>query len=35
VADHHVFIEKGHVPWTGDNARLAAQPDLWERYLGV
>ena len=35
VADHHVFIERGHVPWTGDNARLAAQPDLWERYLGV
>ncbi|KMW45663.1 branched-chain amino acid transport system ATP-binding protein [Ralstonia sp. 151470066-2] len=35
VADYHVFIEKGHVPWTGDNARLAAQPDLWERYLGV
>lgn len=35
VADHHVFIEKGKVAWTGSNADLAAQPHLWERYLGV
>jgi branched-chain amino acid transport system ATP-binding protein len=35
VADSHVFIEKGQVAWAGDNAALAAQPELWERYLGV
>ncbi len=35
VADCHVFIEKGKVPWTGSNAALAAEPHLWERYLGV
>ena len=35
VADHHTFIEKGRSPWTGDNAALAAEPELWERYLGV
>ena len=35
VADSHVFIEKGKVAWAGDNAALAAQPELWERYLGV
>jgi branched-chain amino acid transport system ATP-binding protein len=35
VADHHAFIEKGRCPWSGDNAALAAEPELWERYLGV
>lgn len=35
VADQHIFIEKGQVPWSGSNAKLAAAPDLWERYLGV
>jgi len=35
VADHHIFIEKGQVPWSGSNAKLAAAPGLWERYLGV
>ncbi len=35
VADRHAFIEKGRSPWSGDNAALAAEPELWERYLGV
>ncbi|AWI80768.1 ABC transporter ATP-binding protein [Parazoarcus communis] len=35
VADHHAFIEKGRSPWSGDNDALAAEPELWERYLGV
>jgi len=35
VADRHIFIEKGKVPWAGNNAELAAKPELWERYLGV
>ncbi|QDF97379.1 ABC transporter ATP-binding protein [Azoarcus sp. DD4] len=35
VADRHAFIEKGRSPWRGDNAALAAEPELWERYLGV
>ncbi len=35
VADHHNFMEKGRSAWRGDNAALAAEPGLWERYLGV
>ena len=35
VADHHIFIEKGTVPWSGSNDQLTADPSLWERYLGV
>ena len=35
VADRHCFIEKGRSPWAGDNAALAAEPELWDRYLGV
>ncbi|MDO9596374.1 MAG: ABC transporter ATP-binding protein [Azoarcus sp.] len=35
IADHHAFIEKGRSPWRGNNEALAAEPELWERYLGV
>jgi branched-chain amino acid transport system ATP-binding protein len=35
LADRHVILEKGHVVWTGPSAELAADPTLWQRYLGV
>lgn len=35
VADRHIFIEKGTIPWSGSNDQLTASPALWERYLGV
>jgi branched-chain amino acid transport system ATP-binding protein len=35
VADRHIFIEKGTVPWAGSKAEFAAQPELWQHYLGV
>ena len=35
LADHHVIIEKGHVAWTGSSAALAADRELWHRYLCV
>ncbi|MEZ5842163.1 MAG: ABC transporter ATP-binding protein [Hyphomicrobiaceae bacterium] len=35
LADHHTIIEKGRVVWRGTSVELAAQPELWHRYLGV
>jgi branched-chain amino acid transport system ATP-binding protein len=35
LADHHVVLEKGQVVWSGSSAALAADPALWERYLGL
>jgi len=35
LAHHHTIIEKGRVVWQGDSGQLAAQPELWHRYLGV
>lgn len=35
VSDQHLFIEKGQIKWTGTQAQLQGQPELWERYLGV
>ncbi len=35
LADRHVIIEKGHVAWSGSSDALAAEPALWQRYLGV
>jgi branched-chain amino acid transport system ATP-binding protein len=35
IADHHTIIEKGKVVWHGDSPTLAADPDVWHRYLGV
>jgi branched-chain amino acid transport system ATP-binding protein len=35
LADHHVVLEKGRVGWAGSSAALAADPALWQRYLGV
>ena len=35
LADRHTIIERGRVAWTGDSAQLAADPQLWHRYIGV
>ena len=35
VASQHTVIERGQVVWQGDSTQLAAQPDLWQRYIGV
>ncbi len=35
LADRHTVLEKGRVAWHGDSAQLAADPSLWQRYLGV
>ena len=35
VADHHTIIERGRVVWRGTSAALAADPAVWQRYLGV
>jgi branched-chain amino acid transport system ATP-binding protein len=35
LADHHTLIERGRAVWHGDSASLAADPALWERYIGV
>ena len=35
LGDHHTIIERGKVVWTGDSPQLAAQPDIWHRYIGV
>jgi branched-chain amino acid transport system ATP-binding protein len=35
LADHHTILERGRVAWHGDSAALAAQPEVWHRYVGV
>jgi branched-chain amino acid transport system ATP-binding protein len=35
LANHHTLIERGRVVWQGDSAQLAADPALWQRYIGV
>lgn len=35
IADHHTIIERGRVVWRGTSAALAAEPSVWQRYLGV
>lgn len=35
IADRHYIMEKGRVVWSGSSAALAAEPELWHRYLGV
>ncbi|MBP9736991.1 MAG: ABC transporter ATP-binding protein [Rhodoferax sp.] len=35
LANHHTVIERGRVVWQGDSAQLAADPALWQRYIGV
>jgi branched-chain amino acid transport system ATP-binding protein len=35
VADEHTIVERGKVAWQGSSAQLAADPQLWQRYIGV
>jgi branched-chain amino acid transport system ATP-binding protein len=35
ISDHHTIIEKGKVVWRGDSTALAANQEIWHRYLGV
>jgi branched-chain amino acid transport system ATP-binding protein len=35
LANHHTIIERGQVVWQGDSVQLAADPPLWQRYIGV
>jgi branched-chain amino acid transport system ATP-binding protein len=35
LANRHTIIERGRVVWQGDSAQLAADPGLWQRYIGV
>jgi branched-chain amino acid transport system ATP-binding protein len=35
LAGHHTIMERGRAVWSGDSATLAAQPELWHRYVGI
>jgi branched-chain amino acid transport system ATP-binding protein len=35
LADQHTVLERGQVVWAGDSAALRADPERWQRYLGV
>jgi branched-chain amino acid transport system ATP-binding protein len=35
IADRHYIMEKGRFVWTGSSDTLAAEPEVWQRYLGV
>ena len=35
VADRHYIIEKGRIVWTGTSAKLRANHEVQQRYLGV
>lgn len=35
LADHHSVLERGRVVWAGESKALAADPAVWDRYLGV
>ncbi|MER1967727.1 ABC transporter ATP-binding protein [Castellaniella sp. GW247-6E4] len=35
LADRHTIIERGAVVWRGGSEALAADPSLWQRYIGV
>ena len=35
LANHHTLIERGRVVWQGDSVQLAAEPEVWQRYIGV
>jgi branched-chain amino acid transport system ATP-binding protein len=35
IAQRHYIVEGGVVAWSGSSTELAAQPELWHRYLGV
>jgi len=35
LASRHTIVERGGVVWAGTSDRLAADPSLWHRYIGV
>lgn len=35
LADRHTILERGRVVWSGTSATLAADREVWHRYLGV
>ena len=35
IADRHYIMEKGRFVWSGDSSKLASEPELRIRYLGV
>ncbi|GAB4218385.1 MAG: ABC transporter ATP-binding protein [Rhodoferax sp.] len=35
LAQHHTVIERGRVVWSGASDALAAQPEIWQRHVGV
>jgi branched-chain amino acid transport system ATP-binding protein len=35
LAGHHTIMERGRAVWSGDSTNLAAQPELWHRYVGI
>ncbi len=35
LANHHTLIERGQVVWQGGSMQLAADPTVWQRYIGV
>lgn len=35
LADQHTVIERGQVVWSGSGDALRAQPEIWQRYVGV
>ncbi|TAF83968.1 MAG: ABC transporter ATP-binding protein [Curvibacter sp.] len=35
LAGHHTIMERGRAVWIGDSTTLAAQPELWHRYVGI
>lgn len=35
LADRHVILERGRTVWQGNSIELAANRELWTRYLGV
>ncbi|ARV19970.1 High-affinity branched-chain amino acid transport ATP-binding protein LivF [Curvibacter sp. AEP1-3] len=35
LAGHHTIMERGRAAWSGDSTTLAAQPELWHRYVGI
>ncbi len=35
LAGHHTIMERGRAVWSDDSTTLAAQPELWHRYVGI